>query len=401
MIDSTAMTAPASPLCLDCGAPISGNYCSNCGQETKIETPTVRQFAHEMMDQYVAVEGKLGRTLRVLVSKPGQLTLDYVHGRRQRYVRPLKLYVSVSVVFFTLLGVLPDSLSPFMSGGEARTQALQEAKKDLERDEAKEARAKADADDGDDDDTKTAQPSKAAQAAKAAAAASLIAPEPPKPKSPKVPAPGEPKAAQPQDPPLTGDLRQQIKQQIDARIDGKGGAGDDKTINIDVNPDRINADVHRQVDNALHEQGLGGGFKDRAKAFASLSPKEQQKELRAKLADDAPYAMFFLLPYFAFLLRILYRKNKLRYGVHLLFSVHLHCFMFIVLTLGFVPMPSFMHRLMELAVGVYVYFALHKVYGGTWGRTLWRMALLYMFYVIGVASTAVSGVFSAILGTGT
>src|ERR1700756_5195011 len=78
----------ASPLnCMDCGAPISGNYCSNCGQETKILTPTVRQFMHEMMDQYIAVEGKLGRTLRVLATQPGQLTLDYVEGRRQRYVR--------------------------------------------------------------------------------------------------------------------------------------------------------------------------------------------------------------------------------------------------------------------------------------------------------------------------
>jgi hypothetical protein len=99
----------AATVCQDCGSAISGRYCSNCGQETEIHTPTVRQFAHEMMDQYVAVEGKLGRTLRTLIAEPGQLTVDYIQGRRQRYVRPLKLYVSISVVFFGLLGLLPDS----------------------------------------------------------------------------------------------------------------------------------------------------------------------------------------------------------------------------------------------------------------------------------------------------
>ncbi len=129
MMNQPLGPAPVTPaaggvaVCQDCAAPISGNYCSNCGQETLIETPTVRQFVHELMDQYVAVEGKLGRTLRVLITQPGQLTLDYVQGRRQRYVRPLKLYVSVSVVFFGLRGILPDSIgNPFMKVDPSATQ---------------------------------------------------------------------------------------------------------------------------------------------------------------------------------------------------------------------------------------------------------------------------------------
>ena len=336
MIEPGFTAIPASTVCLDCGAPISGNYCANCGQETRIETPTVRQFAHEMMDQYVAVEGKLGRTLRVLLTRPGQLTLDYVEGRRQRYVRPLKLYVTISVVFFTLLGVLPDSLSPFMSGDAARKQAQKEAKADMDRDELKQvkevaaarvkaARAKAEEarrkplggdmanviagknpDTGADEDAGKAAGDVAGEDdAKDAGAAKAA------------------DAEQPAADAAPADLREQIKQQVDAAI--KSG-------------DSTDADVHRQVDDALHKEGLGGSIENKAKAFASLAPEQQSRALREKLADDAPYAMFFLLPYFAFLLRVLYRKNKLRYGVHLLFSVHLHCFMFIVLALGFLLM---------------------------------------------------------------
>ncbi len=36
--------------------------------------------------------------------------------------------------------------------------------------------------------------------------------------------------------------------------------------------------------------------KKKEKGLSALTSPEQRKELRAKLADDAPYAMFFLLP---------------------------------------------------------------------------------------------------------
>ena len=41
----------------------------------------------------MALEGKLWRTLRTLLLSPGKLTMEFMRGRRQRYVKPLALYI--------------------------------------------------------------------------------------------------------------------------------------------------------------------------------------------------------------------------------------------------------------------------------------------------------------------
>jgi hypothetical protein len=65
--------------------------------------PTLSEFVHEYLHHYVAAEGKLVATVKLLVLKPGQLTLEYLGGRRQRYVKPLPLYLTFSFLFFLLL----------------------------------------------------------------------------------------------------------------------------------------------------------------------------------------------------------------------------------------------------------------------------------------------------------
>lgn len=93
------------PYCRNCGARAEVNYCPVCGQETRIEMPTVGHFAAEFAEQTFALQGQLWSTLRSLLLRPGELTLEYVVGRRQRYVRPLRLYLALSILFFAALGL--------------------------------------------------------------------------------------------------------------------------------------------------------------------------------------------------------------------------------------------------------------------------------------------------------
>jgi hypothetical protein len=58
---------------------------------------------HEFVLHYFAAEGQLWRTLKALVLHPGRLTVEYLRGRKRQYVLPLRLYLTVSVVFFLLL----------------------------------------------------------------------------------------------------------------------------------------------------------------------------------------------------------------------------------------------------------------------------------------------------------
>ncbi len=60
--------------------------------------PSLREFAQQFGGNYLAAEGALWRTLALLFLKPGQLTLEYLAGRRRRYVLPLRLYLTISLV---------------------------------------------------------------------------------------------------------------------------------------------------------------------------------------------------------------------------------------------------------------------------------------------------------------
>ena len=94
---------PSSSICRNCGFDAPGRYCSNCGQETTLELPTAGQFLREAAGRYVAFDGRMWRSLGALLFRPGFLTREYFAGRRRRYVRPARLFVALSIVFFAIL----------------------------------------------------------------------------------------------------------------------------------------------------------------------------------------------------------------------------------------------------------------------------------------------------------
>lgn len=88
--------------CRNCGTAVNANYCPNCGQETVLHVPSAGEFLHEFVGHYVALEGKLWKSLGYLLFRPGRLTREYLDGRRVRYVLPLRLYLTFSIIFFAV-----------------------------------------------------------------------------------------------------------------------------------------------------------------------------------------------------------------------------------------------------------------------------------------------------------
>src|SRR5258708_2958615 len=100
-VDAPVMDAAAAH-CRNCGAATLGAYCHACGQSTRERVPTVREFVHEFIGHYVALEGPLWRTLALLLFRPGELTRHYLGGKRASYVLPLRLYLTFSVILVAL-----------------------------------------------------------------------------------------------------------------------------------------------------------------------------------------------------------------------------------------------------------------------------------------------------------
>jgi hypothetical protein len=104
-----ATDSPKAPHCRNCGAIATQRFCPECGQETRLELPTLREFAREAMGRLVAFDGRLGRTLFALAFRPGHLTKAYLAGRRRTYVRPARLYLAMSIL---LLAIIRWELKP-------------------------------------------------------------------------------------------------------------------------------------------------------------------------------------------------------------------------------------------------------------------------------------------------
>jgi hypothetical protein len=111
-------TSDLPPHCPNCQAQVFGPYCAQCGQETVVGKLRLRDFSHEYLQNFVTLEGRLWRSLWLLVSQPGQLTLEFLAGRRRRFVRPIPLYLSLSFLLFVLLALTPPtSLFQFDDAG--------------------------------------------------------------------------------------------------------------------------------------------------------------------------------------------------------------------------------------------------------------------------------------------
>ena len=92
--------------CLNCGAELAGNYCSQCGQSAHVHR-TLAAFWHDLAHGVLHFEGKIWRTLPLLAWRPGELTRRYVEGERARFVSPMAIFLfSVFMMFaiFSFVG---------------------------------------------------------------------------------------------------------------------------------------------------------------------------------------------------------------------------------------------------------------------------------------------------------
>jgi len=99
--------APQTLVCANCGAPLPGEYCANCGQRHEPHVHTLGHFAGEAFESISHADSRLWRTLLYLLARPGFLTRQFFTGKRASYLPPFRLYLVISVLFFLVAGI-PD-----------------------------------------------------------------------------------------------------------------------------------------------------------------------------------------------------------------------------------------------------------------------------------------------------
>ncbi|MEN5176030.1 DUF3667 domain-containing protein [Brevundimonas diminuta] len=115
--------------CADCGAEVTGNFCSNCGQAAHVHR-TLLHLGEELLHGVMHFDGRLWRTLPLLITNPGRLTREWVQGRRTRYVSPLAMFLFTLFVMFFALSFMPHqavTLPSLPQQIEAQKTAIAEA----------------------------------------------------------------------------------------------------------------------------------------------------------------------------------------------------------------------------------------------------------------------------------
>jgi len=96
-----------------------GPYCASCGQKNEPEHRSLWQLVKDAVGPAVLLESKLWCTLWTLLRYPGALSEAYAEGKRSRYIRPLRLYFWVSVLFFSAMALRPVKiLTVHMGSGD-------------------------------------------------------------------------------------------------------------------------------------------------------------------------------------------------------------------------------------------------------------------------------------------
>lgn len=265
--------------CRNCGEPLGGPYCGQCGQaDTALDMP-FRRIVGELLAELFDADSRAWRTARTLLLRPGLLTAEYNAGRRARYLPPIRVYMLSSLLFFFVVAT-------------ARVQLLQV--QFTEED-----------------------------------AAAIVAAEPP-----------------------------------DAAADDSAteAAGESATTSD------LRVEFYRRLARVARDPERLNQFWLRIWAWT----------------------MFALLPVFALLMRLFFRRATTWYVRHLIFSLHLHAFAFLIFVVPILVanlLPDDRQRAAAAmgAFGViflYGVLATRRVYGLSWGGTLLRLAGVGSAYLL-------------------
>ena len=87
---------PLPTHCASCGAALQGPFCHHCGEERPDPHHlTLAHFTHDLVHEFTHLDGKIFGTIRHLFERPGALTVAFLEGRKNQFIRPLRLYLFI------------------------------------------------------------------------------------------------------------------------------------------------------------------------------------------------------------------------------------------------------------------------------------------------------------------
>jgi hypothetical protein len=100
------MNQQPNPTCLNCDEALSGSFCQHCGQQNLPLKQSLGQLLLVFFGEFFNYDGRFLRSIRLMLSQPGAITLAYLEGKRTSYVNPVRFYLFTSAFYFLVINYL-------------------------------------------------------------------------------------------------------------------------------------------------------------------------------------------------------------------------------------------------------------------------------------------------------
>ncbi|MFI5135013.1 MAG: DUF3667 domain-containing protein [Chitinophagales bacterium] len=361
----TKQEPPAEKHCLNCGAVLTGKYCSECGQRDQELHESIWHLIGHFAGDFFHFDSKFFRTLAPLLIKPGFLTNEHAKGKRANYMKPVQLYIFISVIFFLIyFSFVNDKLMKATSLNQDPAAMISDTS--LRKDSAL---------------IQKLRMLKPAAAERIIDSLNLIT------------------------------VKNQVKNALNdsgdhssPRISVGPKSDDDFDIGWTIDKNMpASAEAYKDSIDKLPRDKRPGIF-ERAITLKAIDINNRRKEegsasllqaLEENFTHNIPKLMFLLLPFFAMILKLLYVRKKIYLVDHAIFTLHFHSFIFLLLllvmmvslTTGFAIGLGYIF----LLISIYFVIALKKVYKQSWVASFFKAFFTYFLYSLVLTFVVIIG----------
>lgn len=336
---------PAYTYCKNCGKKLKGMYCSQCGQYAlDIEQPFWK-YLQQYFENVYQFDSKVWLTLYYLFRRPGFLTREFNAGKINSYVHPLRLFMFLSCLFFIFAFSLLDDWKKM----QAHTEEMAEWEVLKNTEEAGSWTSY---------ETVMAQSGLEDTVIWTVTDTAMLSSYKP--------------MLRLLESPYQDTFRVQLAQVI---FQDEFQAWEESDSIFVLEKDSVH---QAQVDVT----------KKQKRELKDLRSERKYNRLVSWYSSNWPLIALLLIPIFALLLMLFFRKEKLGYMSHLVFALHLHSVLLIISAVMLILLWQGCHLgaiygLLWIYFLVYSIIAVRRVYSrSSWGKAILKTFLLYGSYWI-------------------
>ncbi len=354
--------------CLNCKHPLdmSDKYCPNCAQANSTKKLSLKDFFDEFFSNVLSYDSKLLKTLGALLLRPGKITRDYIEGKRVSYTNPFRFLLSLSIVYFLLMGLSGDFGQIDKLAETAPSKILnfepEDVVQNLDSLEQKEAR-------------------NFLNEVDALKIGALIKDE-----------------SRKKDSMMLANPKKELEKVAEKSFLGRHFAKQN-IFRLLIEQDTI------YVFEDLVKKHNVADTRDNRMSFSSaksiIKVQKQPGDYLSSLISKLPFTTFFFLPVFAIFIWLIYIRKKYTYTDHLIFSFHNQSLLFILLIISYLIDNVFginSGGLFFLIFGIYLYKAMRNYYRQGRFKTIVKYLFLNTIFIIlailGVAILFTTSIFT-------